>query len=126
MSSYIEDTLTKGETILLSGTIALRKYWLNFILGGLFIFAAIPPLITGVAESTTPSLAIVFVDIVISALLLMPPIIRYFTNELALTNRRVIAKFGVFSLNAVEIRLEKIESVVVKQGIFGRILGYGT
>jgi hypothetical protein len=38
MSSYVEETLTKGETVLLTGKITLKKYWLNFLLA--FPYAA--------------------------------------------------------------------------------------
>ena len=46
--------------------------------------------------------------------------------EYALTTKRVVSKEGVISRNTEEIRLAKAETVEVKQGILGRILGYGT
>jgi uncharacterized membrane protein YdbT with pleckstrin-like domain len=52
--------------------------------------------------------------------------IRYYTTELAITNKRVIAKFGLISRSTVEINLQKIESIQVNQGILGRILNYGS
>jgi uncharacterized membrane protein YdbT with pleckstrin-like domain len=45
--------------------------------------------------------------------------------ENGLTNKRVIYKKGVISRNTEEMRLNKIETVEVKQSILGRILGYG-
>ncbi|MBZ8003097.1 PH domain-containing protein [Campylobacter canadensis] len=48
------------------------------------------------------------------------------TTELALTNKKVIAKFGLIRRNTIELRLEKIESIRVDQGILGRIFNYGT
>jgi len=53
-------------------------------------------------------------------------ILRYLTSELALTNRRVVAKYGFVTLRTQEIRLEKIESVSVHQDISGRLLNYGS
>ena len=46
--------------------------------------------------------------------------------EYALTTKRVVSKEGVISRNTEEMRLAKAETVEVKQGILGRILGYGT
>ena len=46
--------------------------------------------------------------------------------EYALTTKRVVSKEGVISRNTEEMRLAKAETVEVKQGILGRMLGYGT
>ena len=46
--------------------------------------------------------------------------------EYALTTKRVVSKEGVISRNTEEMRLAKAETIEVKQGILGRILGYGT
>ena len=43
-----------------------------------------------------------------------------------ITNKRVIAKFGFISRRTVEIKLSKVESMQVDQGIFGRMLDYGS
>jgi len=47
------------------------------------------------------------------------------TTELALTNKRVIAKFGFIRRTTVELRLDKVESIGVNQGIMGRLMGCG-
>lgn len=52
--------------------------------------------------------------------------IRYYTSELAVTNKRIIAKFGFISRTTIEISLQKTESVQVHQSIFGRICDYGS
>ena len=52
--------------------------------------------------------------------------IRYLTTELAITNKRVIAKFGLISRSTIEINLQKIESIQVNQGILGRIFNFGS
>ena len=46
--------------------------------------------------------------------------------EYALTTKRVVSKEGVISRNTEEMRLTKAETVEIKQGILGRMLGYGT
>jgi uncharacterized membrane protein YdbT with pleckstrin-like domain len=54
------------------------------------------------------------------------PLIASKTSEFAITNKRLIIKTGLLSRKTVEMNLSKIESVNVDQGIFGRLLGYGT
>ncbi len=52
--------------------------------------------------------------------------IRFVTTEFAVTNKRVIAKTGLIQRNSLDLRLPKIESVEINQGILGRLLGFGT
>ncbi len=52
--------------------------------------------------------------------------ITYYTTELAITNKRVIAKFGFIRRNTVEINISKIESIQIDQGIRGRIFNFGS
>jgi uncharacterized membrane protein YdbT with pleckstrin-like domain len=52
--------------------------------------------------------------------------IRRASTELAVTTRRVIAKFGFISRSTVELNLAKIESVRVEQTVTGRIFNYGS
>jgi uncharacterized membrane protein YdbT with pleckstrin-like domain len=49
-----------------------------------------------------------------------------YTDEFAITNKRVIIKTGLISRKTFEMNHSKIESVNVDQSILGRILGYGT
>jgi uncharacterized membrane protein YdbT with pleckstrin-like domain len=42
-----------------------------------------------------------------------------------ITNKRLIAKYGLISTHSIEIRFDKIETVRVSQGLMGRILNYG-
>jgi hypothetical protein len=46
--------------------------------------------------------------------------------EFGVTNRRIVAKWGVISRHSVEMNLDKIEGVSVNDGIIGSKLGYGT
>ncbi len=47
-------------------------------------------------------------------------------TELAITDRRIISKSGIIRRSIMELRLEKIESIKVDQGIMGRILNFGS
>lgn len=71
-------------------------------------------------------LGVVTLPIFIGALFLLVAFVRIWTTELAITNKRIIAKFGLISRSTVELRLEKVESVRIQQSILGRILNYGS
>ena len=58
--------------------------------------------------------------------LFIAPLIDKYTDEFAITNKRVIIKTGLISRKTFEMNHSKIESVNVEQSILGRILGYGT
>ncbi len=118
MAGYLETTLSNGELILLETKISLFPYLLRFVFGGLLLIVALIALPNSVG-------AFVLL-ITIAAILIGQPLLCYLTNELALTNKRVVARFGIVSLSTLEIRLEKIESVSVQQSLFGRLFGYGS
>lgn len=46
--------------------------------------------------------------------------------EQAVTNRRVVFKKGIISRHSEEMRLDSVETVEIRQSIWGRILGYAT
>ncbi|SEH05756.1 PH domain-containing protein [Candidatus Venteria ishoeyi] len=52
-------------------------------------------------------------------------IIDYITAEFVITDKRIIIKVGLIWRNTWEMNLSKIESVIVRQSIMGRILNYG-
>jgi uncharacterized membrane protein YdbT with pleckstrin-like domain len=47
------------------------------------------------------------------------------TNEIVVTDRRVIYAHGFIQRHTVEVHMDKIESVDVDQTVMGRILDYG-
>lgn len=53
-------------------------------------------------------------------------LIRMWTTEMAVTNKRVIYKVGWIARRTEEINVNRIEELNVKQSILGRILGYGS
>jgi hypothetical protein len=76
---------------------------------------------------------LVFINIILSVITagiwLIPAIViilSWKTLEQGVTNKRVIRKHGIISIQTNEMRLNAIESIFIDQGIIGRILGYGT
>jgi uncharacterized membrane protein YdbT with pleckstrin-like domain len=58
--------------------------------------------------------------------LFIAPMLDRYSDEFAITNKRIIVKTGLISRKTLEMNLNKIESVNVDQSILGRMLGYGT
>ena len=103
MASYVEGALTKGEQVIYQGKVSIWSLSPLIIIGLILFFVWGLGLLFWIAAA-----------------------IKYFTTELAITNKRVIAKFGLVSRSTIEINLQKIESIQVNQGILGRILNYGS
>jgi uncharacterized membrane protein YdbT with pleckstrin-like domain len=100
--SYIDESLIPGETLIHRAHVS---WWSQFPL----VFLGIVTLVVGVG--------LIFLGIAW---------VRVRSTELAITNRRVIAKFGFIKRNTVEINLDKVEALKVEQGLWGRFLNFGT
>lgn len=101
--AYIDSNLIGNEEVLYRGQVTLWA-WLPWILWGLILG---------------------FLTLV--GFILIP--LGYFvvrSNEAAITNKRLIAKSGLIKRDTVEIPIKKISSLQVRQGIVGRMLGYGS
>lgn len=102
MASYIDSNLTTNERIIKNAKVSWWSQWQMILLGVLTI------------------------GFMIGIIFFIFAIIRVMTTELALTNKRVIAKTGFIRRDTVELRLEKVEGLIINQGIIGRIFNYGT
>jgi uncharacterized membrane protein YdbT with pleckstrin-like domain len=102
MASYVDKVLIAGERVLHRGRISLWPFAWAIVLGVLLL-----PIVIGIAV-----LAWVWVKVK--------------STELAITNKRIIAKFGFVSRRTVEINLAKVEAIQVDQSVLGRMLDYGT
>ena len=102
MSSYIDESLIEGEQVLHRARVS---WWSQFAL----VFLGILTLV-----------------LVVGLFLLIAAWIKVRSTEIAITNRRVIAKFGFVKRDTVEINLDKVEALRVEQGFFGRMLNFGT
>ena len=118
MASYVESIVGDGEQVLYVGKLSFFSILPSIIGGGLLV-------IVGLAASIAAGpLSIVW--IALGALALAVGFIKRSSTELAVTNRRVIAKFGLVRRSTVELNLSKIESIRVEQTVMGRLLNYGS
>jgi uncharacterized membrane protein YdbT with pleckstrin-like domain len=100
--SYIDDSLIEGERIVHRARVS---WWSQF---GLIL------------------LGIVTLVLVVGVVFLAWAWIRVSSTEIAITNKRIIAKFGFIKRHTVEINLDKVEALRVEQGVWGRLLDFGT
>lgn len=54
------------------------------------------------------------------------PLVRMFTTELVLTSKRLYGKVGLINTKSLDTPLNKINTVSVESGLWGKIFGYGT
>lgn len=119
--SYVEEVLLDGETLLAEA----KTHWFiycwptslglfSLALAGLdFVYPGIPLIMAGAFGVAT-------IGYYLRAWLYV------YSTELAVTNKRIIAKTGLIARDTIELRNEKIESIHVVQSIPGRIFGYGS
>ena len=100
---YANNEIGKDEKIIVEGRVS---GW-----------ALVPSIIIGIITIPLFGLGII---IILSA------VFTYISTELAVTNKRVVAKTGFIKRSTIELNLSKVESIQVHQGLFGRILNYGS
>ena len=124
MSSYVESVLAQGEKIVHRAAISHWKFLVSYLVGILFLAAAVGALIL-LRNDVNTSRITAAVAFAIGFLVILVAIIRRSTTELVLTDRRIITKRGFISRDTVEMNLAKVESLHVDQSLLGRILNYG-
>lgn len=132
--SYVEKHLIPGETI----QYQTQLHWI-VMLGHLLAAAALEffamTFLTAAfsswkgVEVAPPRSAMysgAIVCFIFGAIFFTVGLLKRNATEMAVTNKRVIAKTGIAERRSIEILLSRIESVVVDEPAMGRILGYGT
>ncbi len=101
--SYIEESLSTGEKV----EARFRLHWVSKLPMVMWIVLGIP------------TLGLTWLVAIYEYLRL-----RYM--EQGITNKRVILKRGIISRRTEEMKIASIETVEIDQGVFGRMLGFGT
>ena len=146
--SYIENSLTNEEEILFRAKIHWAFFStpvVYFLIGLFFMVDGVGTIIrtfgltglnkslgfTQLLESVATATGLQAHTIIgysfflIAAIYLYTHIVKYLSTEIGLTNNRVIVKVGWLRIDTVELMLNKIETIMVHQGIYGRLLNYG-
>ena len=111
--SYVSDSLGPGETIVHEATI----HWI------VYLWPIVGTLVGLVAAIFLP-----FYGLIVLAAAVLWLAVAWFmsrTTELAVTTRKVVAKWGFIARSTIEQRLEKVDSVAVDQTFLGRVLDFG-
>jgi uncharacterized membrane protein YdbT with pleckstrin-like domain len=101
--TYIEQSLSAGEKV--EGLFKL--HWVAWVPMVIWIILAIP-------------------TFGLTLFVALYEYLRLKFQERGVTNKRVILKKGIISRMTEEMKLKSIETVEIDQGVFGRILGFGT
>lgn len=103
MGKYVESHLNKNEVIVqkakLNGLMLFWK-WVWGIVGAVFLLI---PTFKAIAAT-----------------------IRFNKTELAVTNKRIVGKIGVFNTKSLDAPLNKIQNTSAESKFFGKIFNYGT
>jgi uncharacterized membrane protein YdbT with pleckstrin-like domain len=122
MGSYVNEIVSGNEKVLYVGHVSLLAFLSSFLVAAVLVLLAV-----GAAVSSQPWGSVVAVAALALALVVIAAaLIKRSSTELAVTNRRVIAKFGLISRRTIELNLSKLESIRVDQTVAGRILNYGS
>lgn len=117
---YVQSTLIHGEKIVYQAHVSKWAMGPRIAVGVLVLFAAVMAGRGGEVPVAAAVLA------VLGAIPIVGAFLACSTTELALTNKRVIAKFGLLRRETIELKVARVESVQVRQGILGRLFGYGS
>ncbi len=125
MSTYVETIIGPGEQVIHVGRISLLTILSSLLAGTFFIIVALGLLLMPIGSPDVDH-ALAAIAGALGIVVIVVALLRRSSTELAVTNRRVIAKFGLIARSTVEMSLAKIESVRVEQTVMGRLFGFGS
>jgi uncharacterized membrane protein YdbT with pleckstrin-like domain len=129
--SYVEKHLIEGETVVYK----TRLHWIVLVvpvLLGLLIglpgLALLARFSAGASSNSVTSESMMVggaILIVFALVCIALGILSRNATEMTVTNKRVVAKVGVFARRTIEMLLSRVESIGVEETLMGRLLGYG-
>lgn len=121
--SYIGKVLQAGEVLVYETKLSWAAY-----IPGLLLLAAAVLLYLSALIFIGSSIWAVIVSVAVGAVALSLLAMEWFkrwTTEVAITDRRIILKTGFIRRDTIEMSIEKVESIDVRQSLLGRLLDYG-
>lgn len=117
MSMYVEQNLGRDEVIVAKAVIHPISVIVSWIGAAIFLIIA----------CTLPNMIkwfgfFLFIMVLISAI---SKTISVSTSELAVTNKKLIGKFGLINTKSMDAPLNKVQNISVSSGLFGKMFGYG-
>jgi uncharacterized membrane protein YdbT with pleckstrin-like domain len=119
---YIEETLGRNESLIYKG----HFHWLHYALAWIEL-ALILTLALWILFFAPPAWPqyVVLLGCTTALVFLLGSVLPIWTTEIGVTDHRLIVKRGWLSRSTDEIQLRSIEQVNFRQGLIGRLLGYG-
>lgn len=122
--SYLKKHLMSGEVVAmethLSGIVFIPALLVTVLAAAVYW--------TLYRSGTAPKNAAIVagVPLAAAAVLALGGLYRQKASEFAVTNKRVVVKTGMLHRRSTETMLRQVEGITVDQGIFARMLDYGT
>ena len=124
LSGYVDSILMPGERLVYRARLHWIIYAPGFTALGLeLIFIASQPLLPEFGDILY---RLVLLCLFAAIAAFARAWIQQATTEIAVTDRRIILKTGLLQRRTIEMHLDKVESVDVRQSLLGRLLDYGT
>jgi uncharacterized membrane protein YdbT with pleckstrin-like domain len=127
---YAEKNLAPGESILYRARYHWVLYRFTIIVLALAAALGVSAMYARRAQAGDevgrPLAYIAAAFVVLALLAFLVRRFRASQDEFVVTNRRVIRKVGFYAREIQQAPLEKVQDMTVQQGVFGRMLGYGT
>jgi hypothetical protein len=131
--SYVQSNLIQGESIIYE----TRLHWIvmlwHIVLGCLFLAIPGAVLVTYALGNANIELKDAHIMeggggvlIACGLITILVGLVRRNATEMAVTNRRLVIKTGLAGRKTIEMLLNKVESIEVRETTLGRTLGYGT
>lgn len=108
----LRNILVDGENVILRARIHGALYWKSI---AVLIFSVLVGLII-------PQFGVLFM--IVGAVMLCLSILTKHYLLLVITNKRVLARYGLLQMDVVDIRLSKIESIDLERMLPGHVFGY--
>ncbi|MDA8095227.1 MAG: PH domain-containing protein [Betaproteobacteria bacterium] len=125
MASHVESVLGTDEEIRYRAKIAPASYGSQWIVAAVFVIWGTSGAIVAAFGAQERLTFLGLALLALGAIYSLPPIVAMRSTELVITNRRVIAKFGLIRRTIIEMSLARIESLRVEQSLLGRLLNFG-
>jgi uncharacterized membrane protein YdbT with pleckstrin-like domain len=117
--SYVDKHLLPGEKV----TYRTRLHWKSYIAYWLIALFVFLPLAVWMTVSNQQLLALI--PAILAGITWMMGTLHRDRAEFAVTDRRIIIKFGILSTRSIEIMLPKVEAISVSQSMWGRMFNFG-
>ena len=119
---YVDKNLVPGEEIIYRAHLHL----IIFLPAGLVSVLGAGLVVLGLVYDLIPVWVLGGLALLYGLGLALVRYIRYATSEFVVTNKRVLVKIGLFQRHTLELLLSRLETIGVEQGLFARMLNFGT